>query len=93
LFSSRQTSRASSCYAQIGAATDTNTPPSSVRRFVGYLSALGVTKPPMLQTPRELARAALRRDYEHYLRRQRGLSERTIGHCWRFADRFLDLSG
>ena len=26
-----------------------------------------------------------------YLRRQRGLSERTIGHCWRFADRFLDF--
>ena len=23
------------------------------------------------------------------LRRQRGLSERTVGHCWRFADRFL----
>ena len=34
-------------------------------------------------------RAGLRRDYEDYLRRQRGLSERTIGHCWRFADRFL----
>jgi site-specific recombinase XerD len=34
-------------------------------------------------------RAGLRHDYEDYLRRQRGLSERTIGHCWRFADRFL----
>lgn len=33
--------------------------------------------------------AELRHDYEDYLRRQRGLSERTIGHCWRFADRFL----
>lgn len=33
--------------------------------------------------------ADLRHDYEDYLRRQRGLSERTIGHCWRFADRFL----
>lgn len=33
--------------------------------------------------------AGLRHDYEDYLRRQRGLSERTIGHCWRFADRFL----
>ena len=34
-------------------------------------------------------RAGLRQDYEDYLRRQRGLSERTIVHCWRFADRFL----
>lgn len=32
---------------------------------------------------------SLRHDYEDYLHRQRGLSERTIGHCWRFADRFL----
>jgi integrase/recombinase XerD len=36
-------------------------------------------------------RASLRHDYEDYLRRQRGLSERTIGHCWRFADNFLDF--
>jgi integrase/recombinase XerD len=42
-------------------------------------------------TARELARAALRRDYEDYLRRQRGLTEQTIGHYWRFADRFLDF--
>lgn len=34
-------------------------------------------------------RAALRSDYESYLRRQRGLSERTIFHSWRYADRFL----
>lgn len=31
----------------------------------------------------------LRSDYEDYLRHQRGLSERTIYHCWRFADRFI----
>jgi integrase/recombinase XerD len=60
-----------------------------VKRFASYLAALGVAKPPEPPTPRELARAALRGDYEDYLRRQRGLSERTIGHCWRFADRFL----
>jgi integrase/recombinase XerD len=60
-----------------------------VRRFVGYLTTLGLAKPP--PTARELARAALRRDYEDYLRRQRGLTEQTIGHCWRFADRFLDF--
>jgi integrase/recombinase XerD len=33
----------------------------------------------------------LRRDYETYLRRQRGLSERTIFHSWRIADRFLEF--
>ncbi|MBZ5499692.1 MAG: site-specific integrase [Acidobacteriia bacterium] len=31
----------------------------------------------------------LRREYEEYLRRERGLSERTIEHCWGFAARFL----
>jgi len=62
-----------------------------VRRFVGYLRTLGLAKPPVPPTARELARAALRRDYEDYLRRQRGLTEQTIGHCWRFADRFLDF--
>ena len=40
---------------------------------------------------KDAARADLRRDYELYLRRQRGLSERTIFHCWRFADRFLEF--
>jgi len=62
-----------------------------VRRFAGYLAGLGAVKPPAPATPRELVRTALRRNYEDYLRRQRGLSERTIGHCWRFADRFLDF--
>lgn len=40
-------------------------------------------------TAKEIARAELRRNYETYLRRQRGLSERTIFHSWRIADRFL----
>ena len=31
----------------------------------------------------------LKAEYEDYLRVQRGLSERTIYHCWRFADRFI----
>ena len=30
-------------------------------------------------------------DYEEYLRNQRGLSERTIYHCCRLADRFLQF--
>jgi len=42
-----------------------------------------------LNETHQLQRLELRHDYEDYLRRQRGLSERTIGHCWRFADRFL----
>lgn len=59
------------------------------RRFAGFLAARGLAKAPVLPTARELARADLRREYEDYLRRQRGLSDRTIAHCWRFADRFL----
>ena len=62
-----------------------------VRRFVGYLAMLGVAKSPAPPMVKYLKHAVLRRDYENYLRRQRGLSERTIGHCWRFADRFLDF--
>ena len=62
-----------------------------VKHFTGYLMTLGVAKPPTPPTARELAHATLRRVYEDYLRRQRGLSERTIGHCWRFADRFLSF--
>lgn len=42
-------------------------------------------------TDKNTFRAALRADYEHYLRHQRGLSERTIFHSWRFADRFLEF--
>ncbi len=60
------------------------------RRFVVFLTSLGVIPSPAL-TAQELARAALRRDYEDYLRRHRGLSERTIYHCWRFAVRFLEF--
>ena len=62
-----------------------------VRRFAGYLASIGAAKPSAPTTTIELARAVLRRDYESYLQRQRGLSERTICHCWRFADRFLDF--
>ena len=40
---------------------------------------------------KEICWADLRRDYETYLRRQRGLNERTIFHSWRIADRFLEF--
>lgn len=62
-----------------------------VKRFVGWLAEQGLAKWPPAPAPKDVARAELRRDYETYLRRQRGLSERTIFHCWRFADRFLDF--
>lgn len=59
----------------------------AARRFADFLVTIGVATP--TRTVAEVAREGLRRDYEDYLRRHRGLSERTIGHCWRFADRFL----
>jgi integrase/recombinase XerD len=62
-----------------------------VRRFVQYLNEHGVGKLPLPPTAKELARAELRRDFETYLRRQRGLSERTISKYWIFADRFLEF--
>ena len=61
------------------------------RRFVRFLSEQGVGKPPPPPTAKEIARVDLRRDYEAYLRRQRGLSETTIYHSWRLADRFLEF--
>jgi hypothetical protein len=59
------------------------------KRFAEHLTAIGVATPTL--TEREQAKLDLRCDYEAYLRQHRGLSERTIGHCWRFADRFLDF--
>jgi integrase len=61
------------------------------KRFTAHLAARGLAKPPIPLTARELARAKLRHEYEDYLRRQRGSSERTIANCWRFADRFLSF--
>ena len=60
-----------------------------VKRFVEHLAAQGMAKPPAQPTPAEIARAALRRDYEDYLLGQRGLSRKTIASCWYVADRFL----
>jgi integrase/recombinase XerD len=62
-----------------------------VKRFVRYLAELGIGKPLPPPSAKDVARTELRRDYETYLRRQRGLSEASIFHCWRFADRFLDF--
>jgi integrase/recombinase XerD len=62
-----------------------------IRSFIRFLTGLGAAKPLLTMAPADTARGRLKRDYEEYLRRQRGLSERTIFQCWRFADRFLDF--
>jgi site-specific recombinase XerD len=59
-----------------------------VQRFVRFLVEQGVVE--VVESVSEpSARDLLRRDYEAYLRRERGLSESTIAACWRLADRFL----
>ena len=58
-----------------------------VRNFSRFLIEQGVVKP----RPDNSVRACLKRDYEQYLRRQRGLSESTIFQAWRIADRFLQF--
>jgi len=62
-----------------------------VKRFVRAMVDQGFAKAPPPPAPRDVACAELRREYQDYLRRQRGLSERTIADCWRFADRFLNF--
>lgn len=59
------------------------------KRLVRFLRSHGAGKPPPPPTAKEMARAKLKNDYERYLRSQRGLSERTIFHSWRYVDRFL----
>jgi integrase/recombinase XerD len=58
-----------------------------VRNFVRFLIEQGVVRLPADNS----SRSCLKRDYEQYLHRQRGLSERTIFHVWRIADRFLQF--
>jgi len=58
------------------------------KQFIRYLIDAGaVLAPEAYRDDSPLGR--LRLEYEDYLRVQRGLSERSIYHCWRFADRFL----
>lgn len=59
-----------------------------IRQFIRFLVDAGAVRPSEARRDdRPLGR--LRLEYEEYLRIQRGLSERSIYHCWRFADRFL----
>ena len=57
------------------------------RTFFKFLTQSGVIKPvlPMADDPR----TRLRRDYEEYLCRQRGLAEKSISRCWYLAAGFL----
>ena len=60
----------------------------ATRRFAVRLVERGIAAPPP-PTPEQAARAALREEYEDYLRNQRGLSERSIKGVLRIADQFL----
>lgn len=64
-------------------------PYNLARRFAQHLIDIGVARPAPL-TDAQIARAALLANFETYLVKQRGLSERTIYHTLRFANRFLD---
>ncbi len=60
-----------------------------VRQFMTFLAPLGVVKPRLAATVDDTVRGRLKRDYDRYMRQQRGLSESTICESWRVADRFL----
>jgi len=62
---------------------------TGLKTFARFLAERGVAKPVLAPTARKNARAQLREDYEAYLRRQRGLSDRTIDSSWLIAQRFL----
>jgi site-specific recombinase XerD len=59
-----------------------------IRQFIRYLIDAGAVRPPEAHRD-DSPLAQLRQEYEEYLRVQRGLSEGSIYHCWRFADRFI----
>jgi site-specific recombinase XerD len=62
-----------------------------VKRFVRYLCERGAAKAPNPPTAKEAARDQLRCNYSVYLRRQRGLTERSVARLWRAASKFLDF--
>lgn len=64
-------------------------PHNLARRFAAHLIDIGVAQPVPL-TEAQSARAMLLADFEAYLVKQRGLSQRTIGHTLGFTNRFLD---
>jgi integrase/recombinase XerD len=59
------------------------------RKFVEHLIEIGVAVAPS-PSPKQISRANLQREFEDYLRRDRGVSERSICGYWRVANHFLD---
>jgi site-specific recombinase XerD len=60
-----------------------------VRNFIEFLVELRVAKPGSSPVVVDTPRMRLRKDYEEYLRRQRGLTEKSIDRCWYVANQFL----
>lgn len=61
----------------------------AVERFVSYLVEIGVSAPIESADVDDTPRGGLRREYEAYLRHQRGHSDATIRHSWRITNQFL----
>lgn len=60
-----------------------------IRSLVRFLSEIGVTKPLPPPAPDNSVRGRLRLEWEDYLRRQRGVSEKTIKNAWWLVTQFL----
>ena len=60
----------------------------TAKQFVCFLIENGIQSR-VAPTPVEIARQKLRREYEDYLRQERGLSEKTIRNLWCLIVRFL----
>ena len=60
-----------------------------IRKFFRYLGDVGVARPVSPPALDDTPRGRFRREYEEYLRGQRGLSERSVSQCWWSAKRFL----
>jgi site-specific recombinase XerD len=61
-----------------------------INRFVRFLGDQGACTPLRAPTENEVIRAALRTEFETYLREQRGVSDGTIQHASYMARRFLE---
>ena len=64
-------------------------PHNLARRFAEHLIDIGAVRP-LPPTVAQMERITLLAEFETYLVKQRGLSQRTIYHTLRFAERFLD---
>jgi integrase/recombinase XerD len=60
-------------------------------RFIAHLAEAGVAAVRQLPTKRLTARERLHKEYEAYLRRQRGLAEGTIRNSLYYGERFLSF--